>query len=60
MEIVVHDNTLKTVAIINNDIPMLPSFFNDNWHRYKDQGAETFIFTVNKFINGQLQDYCRF
>lgn len=26
MEIVVHDNTLKTVAIINNDIPMLPSF----------------------------------
>ncbi|CAJ1223758.1 hypothetical protein LLWA12L8_FAMOGCFE_01016 [Lactococcus lactis] len=60
MEIVVHDNTLKTVAVINNDIPMLPSFFNDNWHRYKDQGAETFIFTVNKFINGQLQDYCRF
>ena len=60
MEIVVHDNTLKTVAVINNNIPMLPSFFNDNWHRYKDQGAETFIFTVNKFINGQLQDYCRF
>lgn len=60
MEIVVHDNTLKTVVVINNDIPMLPSFFNDNWHRYKDQGAETFIFTVNKFINGQLQDYCRF
>ena len=60
MEIVVHDNTLKTVAVINNGIPMLPSFFNDNWHRYKDQGAETFIFTVNKFINGQLQDYCRF
>ncbi|ADA65150.1 phage tail protein [Lactococcus lactis] len=60
MEIVVHDNTLKTVAVINNDIPMLPSFFNDNWHRYKDQAAETFIFTVNKFINGQLQDYCRF
>ncbi|AII12475.1 Hypothetical protein NCDO2118_0989 [Lactococcus lactis subsp. lactis NCDO 2118] len=60
MEIVVHDNTLKTVTVINNDIPMLPSFFNDNWHRYKDQGAETFIFTVNKFINGQLQDYCRF
>ncbi|MGO3546031.1 MAG: phage tail protein, partial [Lactococcus lactis] len=60
MEIVVHDNILKTVAVINNDIPMLPSFFNDNWHRYKDQGAETFIFTVNKFINGQLQDYCRF
>lgn len=60
MEIVIHDNTLKTVAVINNDIPMLPSFFNDNWHRYKDQGAETFIFTVNKFINGQLQDYCRF
>lgn len=60
MEIVVHDNTLKTVAVINNDIPMLPSFFNDNWHRYKDQGAETFVFTVNKFINGQLQDYCRF
>ena len=60
MEVVIHDNKLNTVAILKNEIDGLPSFFNDNWHRYLKQGAETFSFSVNKFKNNALQNYVRF
>ncbi|MDG4983508.1 phage tail protein [Lactococcus lactis] len=60
MQITIHDNQMNRVGFLSNEVPGLPSFFNDNWHRYLAEGASTFDFSVNKFKNGSLQDYCQF
>lgn len=60
MQITIHDNQMNRVGFLSNEVPGLPSFFNDNWHRYLAEGASTFDFSVNKFKNGALQDYCQF
>lgn len=60
MQITIHDNQMNRVGFLSNEVPGLPSFFNDNWHRYLAEGASTFNFSVNKFKNGALQDYCQF
>lgn len=60
MQIKIHDNQMNRVGFLSNEVPGLPSFFNDNWHRYLAEGAATFDFSVNKFKNGALQDYCQF
>ena len=60
MQITIHDNQMNRVGFLSNEVPGLPSFFNDNWHRYLPEGAATFDFSVNKFKNGALQDYCQF
>lgn len=60
MQITIHDNQMNRVGFLSNEVPGVPSFFNDNWHRYLAEGASTFNFSVNKFKNGALQDYCQF
>ncbi|MEG1486631.1 hypothetical protein [Lactococcus sp.] len=60
MQITIHDNQMNKVGFLSNEVPGIPSFFNDAWHRYLAEGASTFNFSVNKFKNGFIQDYCQF
>ncbi|MEE8865473.1 MAG: hypothetical protein SOI40_03435 [Lactococcus lactis] len=60
MLITIHDNQMNKVGFLSNEVPEIPSFFNDTWHRYLAEGAATFSFSVNKFKNGSLQDYCQY
>ncbi|MEI3629107.1 phage tail spike protein, partial [Lactococcus lactis] len=60
MLITIHDNQMNKVGFLSNEAPEIPSFFNDTWHRYLAEGAATFSFSVNKFKNGSLQDYCQY
>ena len=59
MQITILDKDFQNVGVIKNGNPYTPSFFADIWHRYLAEGASTFDFTVNKYIAGELQDYCR-
>ena len=54
------DVNLQKVAFLSNDVPGLPSYYDDEFHEYRDQGAATFKFTVKKVINNKLQSYARF
>ncbi|WP_259771806.1 phage tail spike protein [Lactococcus lactis] len=60
MLITIHNNQMNKVGFLSNEAPEIPSFFNDTWHRYLAEGAATFSFSVNKFKNGSLQDYCQY
>lgn len=60
MQITILDKDFQNVGVIKNGNPYTPSFFGDTWHRYLAEGASTFDFTVNKYINGELQDYCQY
>lgn len=60
MQITILDKNFQNVGVIKNGNPYTPSFFGDTWHRYLAEGASTFDFTVNKYIDGELQDYCRY
>lgn len=60
MLINVLNGSLKKVAILSNELPNAPSYYNDEFHDYLEQGATTFNFTVAKVINNQLQDYTQF
>ncbi|WKG35973.1 phage tail protein [Lactococcus lactis] len=60
MLINVLNGSLKKVAILSNELPNAPSYYNDEFHDYLEQGATTFSFTVAKVINNQLQDYTQF
>ncbi|WP_259768444.1 phage tail protein, partial [Lactococcus lactis] len=60
MLITIHDNQMNKVGFLSNEAPEIPSFFNDTWHRYLAEGAATFSFSVNKFKNALLQDYCQY
>lgn len=59
MKINILDNQLKKVGYIKKGHPLMPTFVNDTWHRYLAEGTSTFDFTVNKFVNGEFQEYCR-
>ena len=54
MQIVVHDNRMRKVALINNNYPDMLSFNSDAWHRYLPQATSTFDFTIPKLYNGRL------
>lgn len=56
MQIVVHDNKMRKVALINNNYPDMLSFNNDTWHRYLQQATSTFDFTIPKLYNGRLHE----
>lgn len=56
MQIVVHDNKLRKVALINNNYPDMLSFHSDSWHRYLLQATSTFDFTIPKLYNGKLHE----
>jgi hypothetical protein len=60
MLINVLNGSLKKVAMLSNELPNAPSYYNDEFHDYLEQGATTFSFTVAKVINNQLQDYTQF
>lgn len=60
MLITIHNNQMNKIGFLSNEAPGIPSFFNDTWHRYLAEGAATFSFSVNKFKNGSLQDYCQY
>ncbi|MED5861361.1 phage tail protein [Streptococcus anginosus] len=60
MQITILDKDFQNVGVIKNGNPYTPSFFGDTWHRYLAEGASTFDFTVNKYISGELQDYCQY
>lgn len=56
MQIVVHDNKMRKVALLNNKYPDMLSFHSDTWHRYLLQATSTFDFTVPKIYNGKLHE----
>lgn len=56
MQIVVHDNKMRKVALINNSYPDMLSFNSDTWHRYLLQATSTFDFTIPKLYNGRLHE----
>lgn len=56
MQIVVHDNRMRKVALINSNYPDMLSFNNDRWHRYLPQATSTFDFTIPKIYNGKLHE----
>lgn len=56
MQIVVHDNRMRKVALINNNYPDMLSFHSDAWHRYLPQATSTFDFTIPKLYNGRLHE----
>ena len=56
MQIVVHDNKMRKVALINNNYPDMLSFNSDTWHRYLPQATSTFDFTIPKLYNGRLHE----
>lgn len=56
MQIVVHDNKMRKVALINNNYPDMLSFNSDAWHRYLPQATSTFDFTIPKLYNGRLHE----
>lgn len=56
MQIVVHDNKMRKVALINNNYPDMLSFNSDVWHRYLIQATSTFDFTIPKLYNGRLHE----
>ena len=56
MQIVVHDNKMRKVALINNNYPDMLSFHSDSWHRYLLQATSTFDFTIPKLYNGRLHE----
>lgn len=59
MQIVVHDNKMRKVALLNNHLSKMLSFHSDSWHRYLLQATSTFDFTIPKLYSGRLhEDLC--
>lgn len=56
MQIWIHDNKMKKITALNNDIPDMLSYTNSTWHPYLDQATSTFDFTIPKFSNGELHE----
>lgn len=56
MQIWIHDNKMKKIVALNNDIPDMMSYTNSSWHSYLDQATSTFDFTIPKFSNGELHE----
>ncbi|WP_294593249.1 phage tail protein [uncultured Streptococcus sp.] len=56
MQIWIHDNKMKKIVALNNDISDMLSYTNSSWHSYLDQATSTFDFTIPKFSNGELHE----
>lgn len=56
MQIWIHDNKMKKITALNNDVPDMLSYTNSTWHSYLDQATSTFDFTIPKFSNGELHE----
>lgn len=56
MQIVVHDNKMRKVALLNNRFSKMLSFHSDAWHRYLIQATSTFDFSIPKMYNGRLHE----
>lgn len=56
MQIVVHDNKMRKVALLNNRFSKILSFHSDTWHRYLIQATSTFDFSIPKLYNGRLHE----
>lgn len=56
MQIWIHNNKMKKIVALNNDIPDMLSYTNSSWHSYLDQATSTFDFTIPKFSNGELHE----
>lgn len=56
MQIVVHDNKMRKVALLNNRFSKMLSFHSDAWHRYLIQATSTFDFLIPKMYNGRLHE----
>ncbi|MGT2797115.1 phage tail protein [Streptococcus intermedius] len=56
MQIVVHDNKMRKVALLNNRFSKMLSFHGDAWHRYLIQATSTFDFSIPKMYNGRLHE----
>lgn len=56
MRITIHNNNLEVVDHLDNSIPGSLKFYNDTLEQYLKGDAATFDFTVDKFVDGKLQD----
>ena len=56
MQIWIHDNKMKKIVALNNDISDMLSYTDSSWHSYLDQATSTFDFTIPKFSNGELHE----
>ena len=56
MQIWIHDNKMKKITALNNDVPDMLSYTNSTWHSYLDQATSTFDFTIPKFSNSELHE----
>ncbi len=56
MQIWIHDNKMKKIVALNNDIPEMLHYSNSAWHPYLEQATSTFDFTIPKFVNGKLHE----
>ena len=54
--ITVKDRYMRKLGIISNDIPQALHFRDDKQHEFLAEGAETFELTIEKYMNGLLQD----
>lgn len=58
MLINVLDKDLKVVAFIDNEVPNLPNYYEDEFNEYLDLGTCSFDFTVKKLNEkGEVNDY---
>ena len=58
MLINVLDKNLKVVAFIDNEVPNLPNYYEDEFNEYLDLGTCSFDFTVKKLNEkGEVNDY---
>ena len=55
-QLAVHDKAMNIVDRINNDVPGSLKYYNDEFHQYCGKGSSTFRFTVDKFLNGKLNE----
>ena len=55
-QLAVHDKAMNIVDRINNDVPGSLKYYNDEFHQYCGKGSATFRFTVDKFLNGKLNE----
>ena len=56
MQIWIHDNQMRKIIALNNDIPDMLHYTNSTWHPYLEQATSTFDFTIPKFSNGKLHE----
>ena len=56
MQIWIHDNKMKKIVALNNDIPDMLSYTNSSWNSNLDQATSTFDLPLPKFSNEELHE----